>query len=199
MYDNIDFQVHPKRDRVIYSWHVPKILGDGPEFAPPAEDYIKRGETLNPHYYPDMHARNPRYVVDDIMSEIFDPFNKHPQLSEALNTDVYRGKGHTCIFQIKLTGRMGLVGRADGIIKDGTNPGRPIAIVMVDEYEDGMADGDAQKRIIGRAVATMAVFKVNICHYYVAKSGYWIDIPFDEDEWQDIKEIVTKWSKFTSE
>lgn len=194
-------EIHPQRSKTISAYHVPRILGFIRQYD--LDKFVKRGETLDPEYFPYIHSKPADEIINEQMEVLFDPAGKHHVLSDMIGETVYTPDDcMSGIFQIELNPDMGLNCRLDGVIKDDGEPGFPKSIVLVDDFRYRNTS-NKQTILWLRALAAMAIYHVDLCYWVTFTPSHWKStnweaevhkFDFDENEWSSVFEELKEWS-----
>lgn len=190
----MDKSIFIKRQNVISTFVTPWILGKGIKTPEEAKKYIKKGETLNPHYYElnnDFIQSNGEESLNNIfMKRLFSESNIDYELSGIISKIIY--KPWDClsgIYQIEINEKIGLVARPDGVSQNNEY------IIMVDEFLR-ICTPSREEEIKIKLLTTMAVWKAKKGIYYIKNISKIIEINFDEDEWNQIYDKIKLWAQF---
>lgn len=182
-----------QRNTVISSFIVPWVVGLGCKTPTEAIKYIKRGETLNPFYYPlnkeDVNENGEEAVYVEFMNRLFDKNNIDFELTRIIGENVYTPWDcMSGIYQVEINDKMGLVARPNGITQNNE------CVILVDDYLTSFCRNHIEEEIRTKLLSTMAVWKARKGVYIIKKMNKTICVDFDSDKWNGILCKVKKWA-----
>lgn len=196
--DNIEIispKIFIKRDVVISSFIVPWIVGVGCKTPEQAKEYIKRGTTLNPNYFPlnkkEITTNGEEQVYSRFMTLLFNDNNIDRELSRIVGENVFTPWDCLSgIYQYEITDKVGLIARPVGVTLNNE------CIVMEDKFLIKFIRIDAKEEIRIKLWSTMVVWGAKRGVYILHKMRKVIRLDFEQTEWDKISTKIKIWCEY---
>ena len=184
-----------KKNCVITTNIVPWIMGVGAKTPEQAKEYIKRGDTLNPEYYPSWQKAIELKGQDAVFNEylqtiIYDKEKIHEKISKLIGENVYiQTDCATGLFCEEINEEMGLGARVYGVTKN-------LECIIWTDDRIVKFDDNLMKEIEIKMIASMAVWTASKAIYFFPNMKWKkVIVNFNENKWKIILNQIKEWAK----